>query len=97
MAKHATIRCIIKDDRQNPYEAIQYVGGISADGTRWKQTQKQTVQEIDSGEWSFDSLGTDGVKAKVITATSRFGHRYIKTEPDKDVPDNLLSLPTCQK
>jgi len=91
----AIIRCIVKDDRLNPYERIQYVGGVNGDGTRWRQTQQKTVDEIDTGAWTFESQGSDGVKAKVVTATSRFGHRYIRTVADKDVPDNLLSLPTC--
>lgn len=95
MSKHQYIRCIVKNDRLSPYEAIQYVGGINSDGTRWKQTQQQTVQEIDSGEWTYESIGSDGSRANVVTATSRFGHRYLKTEPDRDTPDNLLSLPRC--
>ena len=95
MAKTQTIRCIIKADRKSPYEAIEYVGGTNLDGSRWKQTQKQTVQEIDSGEWEYFAEGPRTKRVKVITATSRFGHRYIKTEADGDEPDNLLSLPTC--
>jgi hypothetical protein len=95
MPKSQTIRCIVKDDRLSPYEAIQRVGGTNSDGTRWSQTQQQTVREIDSGEWEYESQGTDGVRAKVVTATSRFGHRYIKTVADRDLPDNLLHLPKC--
>lgn len=94
MAKKQTIRCIVKDDRLSPYEAIQRVGGTNPDGSRWSQTQKQTVSEIDSGEWEYEAVG-GGKAAKVIVATSRFGHRYIKTVADGDPPDNLLSLPTC--
>jgi|HubBroStandDraft_3_1064219.scaffolds.fasta_scaffold155298_1 hypothetical protein len=95
MVKTQTIRCIVKEPRDNPYEAIKFVGGTNSDGSRWKQTQQWAVDGIDSGQWQFDSLGTDGVSAKVVTATSRFGHRYIKTVADRDVPDNLLKLPPC--
>lgn len=94
MAKTQTIRCIIKDDRLNPYERIQQVGGTNSDGSRWKQSQQATVRDIDSGEWEYWAEG-GGRRAKVITATSRFGHRYIKTEADGEEPNNLLSLPTC--
>lgn len=95
MAKTQTIRCIVKNDRLSPYEAIEYVGGLNPDGKRWKETQKWAVDGIDSGEWNLESEGSDGKRAKVITATSRFGHRYIKTVADQDTPDNLLSLPSC--
>lgn len=95
MPKTQTIRCIVKNDRQSPYEAIEQVGGTNSDGSRWKQSQKQTVQEIDSGEWEYYAEGGNVRRVKVITATSRFGHRYIKTEADGEEPNNLLSLPTC--
>jgi hypothetical protein len=95
MANYQTIRCIEKDDRQSPYERIQRVGGTNPDGGRWSQSQQQTIQDIDSGTWVYHSEGSDGVRALVVTAISRFGNKYIKTQADRDVPDNLLSLPKC--
>ena len=38
------IRCINKDDRYNPYEAITHVGGINPNGKRWKLTQKEAFE-----------------------------------------------------
>jgi hypothetical protein len=32
----------------------------------------------------------------VIVGTSRYGHKYLKTEADGEQPDNLLSLPECR-
>jgi hypothetical protein len=92
MANRSRIRCINKEDRYSPYEAIQHVGGIATDGP-WKITQKRCIELIDEG-WQFfvNELGHD---VEVIVATSRFGNRYIKTENDPDTPDNLLSLPAC--
>ena len=33
----------------------------------------------------------------VVVAVSRFGHSYLKTQADGEVPDNLLSLPECRR
>lgn len=84
------ITCINKDDRQNPYERIKFVG---LGGTE-KYTQQQVVRWIDGGEHKF-YVERGGKRANVITATSPYGNRYIKTEADGSEPNNLLSLQEC--
>ena len=89
-----TIRCINKNDRLNPYERIVNVGGLNPNGTRWKQSQQQTVHDIDSGTWEY-FVGEGSMRVRVETAPSPYGHRYIKTVSDGKEPNNLLSLPEC--
>jgi len=93
MAKRARIRCINKTDRLNPHERIRSVGGVNPDGGRWKQSQQQTIQDIESGEWEF-YVSQAGRTVNVIVATHN-GNKYIKTEADGIHPDNLLALPEC--
>jgi hypothetical protein len=84
------IRCINKDDRNNPYERITHVGGVD-----WKITQVNAINYIKSGEYSF-YVEKNSQKVMVMIAISRFGNEYIKTVPDDDEPNNLLSLPECK-
>jgi len=89
------ITCISKDDRENPYERITHLGGTTSSGGTWKRTQKEVISMIDAGTHSF-YVNVGGDKVKVITATSRYGNKYVKTEADGDEPNNLLSLPECK-
>jgi len=92
MSTRKQITCINKQDRQNPYERIISVGGVSA-GERWKYTQADAVTYTERGVYSFYvSIGKFTID--VIVAT-HMGHKYLKTQPDATGKDNLLSLPEC--
>jgi hypothetical protein len=94
MPSRHEILCINKSDRTNPHERIVSIGGRNADGHSWKLSQEKAIEGIDRGEWQF-FVRRSGYVVNVIVAVSRYGNRYLKTEPDGEQPDNLLSLPEC--
>jgi len=93
MAVDIQISCVNKSDRQNRHERIKNVGGVNADGSRWKLTEDQAIAGIEQGKWRFWTAG-GGESTWVIIATHN-GRKYLKTEADTTTKDNLLSLPEC--
>ena len=91
MATRYEVKCINKSNRYDPHERILSIGGVN--GTPWKISEQRAIQGIEGGEWAF-YVSKDGRVVDVIIA-QRHGRKYLKTVPDRDQPDNLLSLPEC--
>ncbi len=94
MAERHQIQCVNKSHRMNPHERITHVGGLNDNRTRWRITQEEAIQGIESGRWAF-YVSRGGYTVNVVVARSRWGHKYLKIEADGEQPDNLLSLPEC--
>jgi hypothetical protein len=93
MAPRYRIRCVNKIPREDPHKSIVNVGGTTSGGGTWKQSQKQTVEEIEAGKCEF-YVDEAGREVDVIVATHN-GHKYIKTRADRVGENNLLKLPEC--
>lgn len=91
MAQQAQIKCINKNPREDRYHSITHVGGYT--DRQWKITKDDAIGKIERREWTFYTMA-NGHRVNVEVA-SRNGRKYLKTEADRDTPDNLLSLPEC--
>jgi len=89
------IDCIEKEDRNDPETAITHVGGVNADGSRWRITQQDAINRIKTGTNRF-YVQEGGQPVSVVVAISRSGNEYIKTVADDYEPNNLLSLAFCK-
>lgn len=91
------ITCINKANGQheNPYVAISDLGWVE-DGTgKTGKTGRETMYDWikDQGGQAYVQAGAN--RARVITAVSARGTKYVKTEADSTERDNLLKLPEC--
>lgn len=94
MAQDVQISCINKTNRTSAHERIHNVGGVNADGTRWKMSEDSAIAYIKNGTYRFWTTG-GGKSVWVVIERTAQGHEYLKTESDGVQPNNLLALVEC--
>lgn len=91
------ITCISKDggNHENPYVAISSLGWMNdSTGERNSSDRVQMYDWVVSGGYAYVQEGSS--KSKLIGAVSPRGNKYVKTEADDTMADNLLNLPECR-
>ncbi len=89
------VSCINKLDRYDPSERIQNVGGINADRSRWKLSQQEAIRWTEDPNKEDFYVEVNGDRVRVVVRISRYGNKYLTTQPDGEEQNNLLSLPEC--
>jgi hypothetical protein len=91
------ITCINKDggNHYNPHEAISHLGWVNeSTGGTGKSTRLAMYDWIESGGEAYvkDAYGNT---AKVGTAETETGTKYVRTYSNSQWTDNLLALMEC--
>ncbi len=87
------IKCIDKNRQFDPDNRITRIGGVLK-GEPWSLSQAEAIARIESGTHKF-WVSVGGISSWVVVATSSSGNKYIKTNIDREHPENLLRLPAC--
>lgn len=93
MALIAKVMCTNKREHDNPHERITHIGGVNAEGTRWRMTESAATLGLDIGQYQFH-VSAGGKTVWVVVAT-HLGRKYLKTTADDHAPNTLLNLPEC--
>jgi hypothetical protein len=85
------VSCITKHEK---YERILSLGCYSPANTFHTFPEDEVIRRIESGKDTFYVERPSGHVAELEVA-ERDGKIYVKTKPDGEKPDNLLSLAQC--
>jgi Protein of unknown function (DUF3892) len=87
------ITCVTRAGLRN-HEAIARVGGLGEDDEPFNITRAECADQIIRGDASYVVVVHGNVEVAVV-AYERGDQKYIRTKPDQNQDDNLLSLPAC--
>lgn len=73
---------------------IAAIGGRNGDSTPWRLSVDDAIFGVEQGRWAFHTLVEDR-RVNVVVAQAANGQKYLKTELDGDLPQQLLDLPNC--
>jgi Protein of unknown function (DUF3892) len=81
-----------RTDPTSADDRIHHVGGINADGSRWKLSEDEAIAAIKDGRWMF-SATCNGRKVRVVIAKDGQSREFLRTEMDELTRLRLLTPP----
>ncbi len=75
------------------HERITHLGCVTNTNLYQLFSEEEAIKRIEDGDTFYVERPVGHVVEVVIA--KRDGRKYLKTEPDGEKPDNLLSLPDC--
>lgn len=88
------VDCVSRSERASPYHRIRAIGGLGADGLRWRLSEDAAIGAIENERATFYVEQPIGHRLDIVAAQG-LGKRYLKTESDGESPDRLLALQDC--
>lgn len=83
------IQCITKHPtHEDRHRRIQAVGGPG-----WKDSEETAIANVKRDPTAYNV--TEQGKTVSVKVRTHDGREYLKTQNDRFLPDNLLSLPEC--
>jgi len=86
------VTCVVKHDK---YERIKSLGCYTSANVFLSFTEDEVIDRIENKGDTFYVERPTGHVIDLEVVTEQNGRKYVKTIPDGEKPDNLLSLPTC--
>jgi len=80
------ITCIVPES-SDPGARIGSVGGV-----RWTLAEVVVIGEIEDGANYYVEIEDHRVD---VVVAERYGRKYLRTDPDQTIDNNLLLLPHC--
>ncbi len=85
------ITCVTLSENGKKLEHIVKAGNPPT----WIWPRENIVQSIEAGTNTFFVIDPSNGKRANVRVVVMNGKKYIRTSPDNDINDNLLSLKTC--
>ena len=95
MARYLRIRSTVKTARTDAHQRIEAICGLTPEGSHWTLTHEDAISQVENRACAFYIERPRDKRYDVNVAIDARAHKYLKTDADRDQPDQLLFLPDC--